>query len=223
MSFLLFHKAVTRVLLEMGGIIMVNKRVIAKLIGAGCVLLYAASSRAQDQPQTHFLEKPTKKSFIDALSLPNGNRGVAIKAGQPPEQPRCQEFKDVRGVTPKAVASFEIHFAFNSHELSPEAKKDLEQLGEALNSPYLSPYCFRIEGHTDSIGSDAYNQALSVRRANSVVRYLADQQHVDETRLLPVGYGETHPVASNDTEEGRQKNRRAQVANLDVGPSANTQ
>ncbi|HXG17818.1 MAG TPA: OmpA family protein [Methylomirabilota bacterium] len=193
---------------------MVNKRVIAKLIRAGCLLLYAASSRAQDQPQIHFIEKPTSKAFIDALNL---NKGVEPIAGKP----HCQEFKDVRGVTPKAVASFEVHFAFNSHELSPEAKKDLDQLGEALNSPYLSPYCFRIEGHTDSVGGDAYNQALSVRRANSVVRYLADHQHVDETRLLPVGYGETHPVASNDTEEGRQKNRRAQVANLDVGPSAN--
>jgi outer membrane protein OmpA-like peptidoglycan-associated protein len=195
---------------------MITKHRMARLIGVGCLLLYALSSRADDQPQVQFVEKPSSKSFIDALSF---TKGVEPNAGKP----KCQEFKDVRGVTPKAVASFEVHFAFNSHELTPEATKTLDQLGDALNSPYLSPYCFRIEGHTDSIGSDAYNQDLSVRRANSVVRYLVDHQHVDETRLLPVGYGETHPVASNDTDEGRQKNRRAQVANLDSGPSAANQ
>jgi OOP family OmpA-OmpF porin len=65
-----------------------------------------------------------------------------------------------------------------------------------------------IEGHTDSVGSQQYNQALSERRASSVRQYLIDKFGMDGSRISAVGYGEDLPVATNDTEEGRQKNRR---------------
>src|SRR5690606_25552381 len=68
-----------------------------------------------------------------------------------------------------------------------------------------------IEGHTDSDGSDEYNQALSERRAASVKAYLA-QQSVDPGRMTTVGYGEKQPVADNSTAAGRAKNRRVEVA-----------
>ena len=66
-----------------------------------------------------------------------------------------------------------------------------------------------VEGHTDSVGPDAYNLALSERRANSVKRYLT-QQGVPGERMTPVGYGETIPIDTNDTEEGRSNNRRVE-------------
>ena len=67
-----------------------------------------------------------------------------------------------------------------------------------------------VEGHTDAMGSDAYNQALSERRAQAVKRYLVSAG-VDASRLETMGYGESQPVASNDTEDGRAMNRRVEL------------
>jgi outer membrane protein OmpA-like peptidoglycan-associated protein len=67
-----------------------------------------------------------------------------------------------------------------------------------------------VLGHTDSTGSDSYNQSLSERRAGSVGAYLV-AQGIDSRRVLSQGYGETHPVASNDTPDGRQQNRRVEI------------
>ena len=68
-----------------------------------------------------------------------------------------------------------------------------------------------LEGHTDSKGDDAYNQRLSERRAESVRRWLIDRERLDPSRLGARGWGESRPVASNDTDAGRQKNRRVEV------------
>jgi len=65
-----------------------------------------------------------------------------------------------------------------------------------------------IEGHTDNVGKEAYNQKLSEKRANSVRQYLIDKFGVDASRVSAVGYGMSKPIAGNDTNEGRQKNRR---------------
>jgi OOP family OmpA-OmpF porin len=65
-----------------------------------------------------------------------------------------------------------------------------------------------IEGHTDNVGNAAYNQGLSEERANSVRQYLIDKFGIDASRLTSVGYGLSRPIASNDTAEGKQKNRR---------------
>jgi OOP family OmpA-OmpF porin len=68
-----------------------------------------------------------------------------------------------------------------------------------------------IEGHTDNVDTAEYNQKLSEARANSVRQYLIDNFGIKASRLTAVGYGETKPIASNKTEEGRQKNRRVQA------------
>lgn len=68
-----------------------------------------------------------------------------------------------------------------------------------------------IEGHTDNVGKEAYNQKLSENRANSVRQYLIEKFGIDGSRLNPAGYGYSKPIASNDTKEGRQKNRRVVV------------
>jgi OOP family OmpA-OmpF porin len=65
-----------------------------------------------------------------------------------------------------------------------------------------------IEGHTDNVGKEAYNQKLSENRANSVRQYLIDKFGIDGSRMTAVGYGYSKPIATNDTKEGRQKNRR---------------
>ena len=73
-----------------------------------------------------------------------------------------------------------------------------------------------VEGHTDSVGTDAYNLALSDRRAKSVFDYLTSRG-VDPARLSSIGHGESKPIADNTTAEGRQLNRRVMLIRTDSG------
>jgi hypothetical protein len=99
----------------------------------------------------------------------------------------------------------DIYFDFNKSNLREEAKEELNKVVDIMNKyPMIT---LEFSGHTDSIGSDNYNQKLSEQRVKSVVDYLISQD-IDEERLSYVGYGETRPLASNSTDEGRQKNRR---------------
>lgn len=72
-----------------------------------------------------------------------------------------------------------------------------------------------VAGHTDSVGSDQYNQQLSERRANSVAAYLAGRD-VDRSRMVTVGAGEAYPVATNETDAGRAQNRRVEITIVPV-------
>jgi len=99
----------------------------------------------------------------------------------------------------------DIYFDFNSYELTPASKVVLNQLIEFLE--LNSSLSIQIQGHTDAIGNDAANLILSENRAKSVYDYLI-ANHVPASRLTFKGYGETQPLATNDTEEGRALNRR---------------
>lgn len=102
-----------------------------------------------------------------------------------------------------------ILFDFDSAALRPEARENLSTLATSLQD-YPNTDVMII-GHTDSKGSDAYNQGLSERRAASAVDYLINRG-VPADRITMLGKGESEPVASNDTEAGRQQNRRVEVA-----------
>jgi len=67
-----------------------------------------------------------------------------------------------------------------------------------------------IEGHTDSMGSDAVNQKISEKRAQNVKKYLQDKFNISDDRMMVKGYGKTRPIADNNTKEGRAKNRRVE-------------
>jgi outer membrane protein OmpA-like peptidoglycan-associated protein len=101
-----------------------------------------------------------------------------------------------------------VNFAFNSAELTPKSKENLDQWVTRIKGDKT----IRVEvaGHTDSVGSDAYNQQLSQRRAKSVVDYFV-AQGVPADRLKAVGYGKKKPIASNATDEGRAQNRRVEL------------
>jgi OOP family OmpA-OmpF porin len=75
-----------------------------------------------------------------------------------------------------------------------------------------------VEGHTDDVGSEEYNRELSRERAQSVHRYLLGQGVPPERLDAVVGYGESRPVASNDTSEGRQRNRRVEIVFEEAAP-----
>lgn len=102
-----------------------------------------------------------------------------------------------------------ILFGFDSTAIQPAGRENLRTLAGNLDK--YPDTDLLIVGHTDSVGSDAYNQRLSERRASAASAYLASQG-VASGRLSTVGRGETEPVQSNDTEAGRQQNRRVEVA-----------
>lgn len=102
-----------------------------------------------------------------------------------------------------------ILFDFDSFALRSQARQDLMDLARSLNQ-YPNTDAL-VVGHTDSTGSEDYNQTLSERRANSVATYLA-QQGIAPSRMQISGMGESQPVASNANEAGRQQNRRVEIA-----------
>jgi len=101
-----------------------------------------------------------------------------------------------------------IFYATDSYELKSESKIELNKLVALLQTS--STIRIEIGGHTDNQGDSVYNQKLSENRAKSVVDYLVAHQ-IDPERVKWVGYGETQPVADNQTEEGRTLNRRTEV------------
>ena len=103
------------------------------------------------------------------------------------------------------------HFAFDSAMLTDEAKGVLAKIISVLRA--IPDRKFEVAGHTDSLGSDGYNAKLGERRAIAVVEYLT-RMGVDASRLVLRSYGESRPIAGNDTEEGQAKNRRVEVVEL---------
>jgi len=101
-----------------------------------------------------------------------------------------------------------ILFDFDKSTLKSQYKEELKGAKEVFDmNPDLE---VAVEGHADSVGSDAYNQKLSERRANAVVKYLVNTVGVPADKLTAVGYGESRPAATNDTAEGRAQNRRVE-------------
>jgi outer membrane protein OmpA-like peptidoglycan-associated protein len=101
-----------------------------------------------------------------------------------------------------------VKFEFDSDRLTPEAQRILDQVAITLQAyPNVN---VEVEGHTDNIGSEAYNLGLSERRSIAVKKYLSEHA-VSAGRMTPIGYGETRPIATNDTDEGREENRRVEL------------
>ncbi|KGQ20277.1 Cell envelope biogenesis protein OmpA [Lysobacter dokdonensis DS-58] len=106
-----------------------------------------------------------------------------------------------------------ITFDFNSSTLKPEFGGVLDKVSQTLTQ--YNQTVVEIAGHTDSVGTDQYNQALSERRANTVAGYLGSHG-VLQQRMIVVGAGETRPIASNDTDSGRAQNRRVEITLVPV-------
>jgi outer membrane protein OmpA-like peptidoglycan-associated protein len=113
--------------------------------------------------------------------------------------------------TPAPIDRMTVHVNFDTNK-STIRKADHDELEKALHFVEKYPGCrISVEGHTDSTGSHAHNQALSERRAAAVKKYLLDHGVTSEDRIVSVGYGETRPIADNKTEKGRAKNRRVEI------------
>lgn len=110
--------------------------------------------------------------------------------------------------------SLSVLFATNSADLTPQARRLLDELGRALTSADLSPYRFRIEGHTDTTGSADYNMVLSERRAQAVRDYLVQRFGISRTRLETIGLGQTDLAVPTGNNVDEPRNRRVHIVNI---------
>jgi outer membrane protein OmpA-like peptidoglycan-associated protein len=101
-----------------------------------------------------------------------------------------------------------ITFAYDRADIQPQFRSTLDQVARTLDE--FQSTAIDVYGHTDSTGSDTYNQGLSERRAQSVANYLS-AQGVDRVRLATRGFGESQPIADNSSEAGRAANRRVEL------------
>jgi OOP family OmpA-OmpF porin len=152
-------------------------------------------------------EKVAPKPVQVAKPIDSDGDGVTDDKDQCPNTP-IGVTVDVRGCwTYSAV----VLFNFDSTEIKSKAHPMLNETSDILKkNPEIN---FEIGGHTDNIGSAEYNMKLSEGRANAVMQYLVSKG-VDAKRLTAKGFGLTKPAASNDTQEGRAKNRRVELTPL---------
>ena len=145
---------------------------------------------------------------VRGCPLDSDNDGVPNKIDQCPGTLPGMKVNSRGCVISQKVDIDGVHFEFNKARLMLDSKTVLDNVAKALNNePDVS---IIIAGHTDSVGSDAYNKRLSQERAQSVVDYLISKG-IESSRLRAVGYGESKPVADNSTDEGRERNRRVEL------------
>lgn len=118
----------------------------------------------------------------------------------------------------KPKIDLEIHFDYNSAEISKTSVQAVQELGKALSEPSLRGSTFVVAGHTDAIGGEEYNQGLSERRADTIKRYLTEKFGINGSDLVTVGYGKTKPKDPNAPLD--PTNRRVQVVNMDSSKTA---
>ncbi|MGQ0509310.1 MAG: outer membrane protein OmpA, partial [Betaproteobacteria bacterium] len=126
----------------------------------------------------------------------------------PPAKPAPAPKPAPKPVAEKVTLAADVLFDFDKAALKADGKSKLDDLAAKVKGINLEVVI--AIGHTDSIGADAYNQKLSVRRAESVKAYLVSKG-VEPNRIYTEGKGEKQPVASNKTKDGRQKNRRVEI------------
>ena len=112
----------------------------------------------------------------------------------------------------------ELTFALDQYTLTEKGREYLSLVADELRREGRD-FVLSIEGHTDSIGSDAYNQQLSFQRAVSAASHLVLRNGFDPSRMFVKGYGESRPIADNATEVGRSKNRRVELLVLIPQPA----
>ncbi len=122
---------------------------------------------------------------------------------------------DKNGCTIKLT--LHINFDLNKAVIKPESEPELKRAADFIEQNKNVPGIL-ITGYTDSTGTEAYNQKLSERRANAVKQYLIDKLNADPKKLMARGEGESSPVASNSTREGRAQNRRVEISCCVVFP-----
>jgi len=133
-----------------------------------------------------------------------GGKKEAPAPPPPPPEPEKAKFDE--------RVRLNIEFDFDKADIRPRYHDELKKVGDFMNKyPDVN---MALEGHTDSIGTEEYNQRLSQRRVDNVKKYIVEKFNIDGKRIKAIGYGETKPIADNNTEEGRQRNRRVEAVSI---------
>jgi outer membrane protein OmpA-like peptidoglycan-associated protein len=162
-----------------------------------CLALMVSPAWAQSVPSSN----TSVQDFVNALKPPSNTRGLA----------RNLTVEAAR-IEPPPRIDITVGFDFDSSRIQSDSKPVLQNLATAMKSDDLSKLRFRIEGHTDAKGSARYNDALSARRARSVLEFLTDQG-VAGDRLSSIGKGASDPLIADDVYSA--KNRRVRVSVVD--------
>jgi outer membrane protein OmpA-like peptidoglycan-associated protein len=199
------------------------------------VLTLAVSARAQTSPSADDIIKALKPTTqMLHTSVTRGIRPIApsagadtavseVSTGAPAAKPAPHTgtrtaAAEAPAKTPPAAEAPSVNlyvpFENGSAELTPAAIAALDELGKALSSPTLAGYKFRIEGHTDTVGTKPYNKSLSERRAEAVSAYLEQKYGVGTTRLEVIGLGSDHLLVPTPEQTPEPRNRRVTVVNL---------
>jgi len=197
------------------------------LVAAGVALSalpFTASAQSKQgywvQPSTDLVWKNSSGecwragSWTPAMAIAECDPDLMPKVTPPPPPPppmmkKSEPMKPKpKPVAEKVTLAADVLFDFDKAVLKNEGKSKLDDLATKVNAINLEVVI--AIGHTDSIGADAYNQKLSVRRAESVKAYLVSKR-VPPNRIYTEGKGEKQPVASNKTKDGRAKNRRVEI------------
>ncbi|SPD72785.1 conserved exported hypothetical protein [uncultured Desulfobacterium sp.] len=167
---------------------------------AGLTFYFGGSKAAE--PQAAPVEPPKPVKVVEKPKDSDGD-GVFDNEDKCPGTPK--------GATVNEFGCWvikNVHFDFDKYNIKPQYYPDLDQVVTVLEkNPGLN---VEVQGHTDNMGTEQYNQRLSERRAMAVMNYFVDKG-IAKGRLSASGYGFSKPVTTNDTEEGRAKNRRVQL------------
>lgn len=171
----------------------------------------------------HMLKTKMKQTYGEHFEKMNGEQvipneedgnGKMIKVVLHPKPPtvKAPEKTSITtdGEETKIQLPDDILFDHDQSELKPNAQKTLNELIQSLEALKANTV-IQINGHTDNTGDDQYNLTLSEKRAKSVEAYLQQSGKVDHIKISTAGYGETRPIALNDSEEGKAKNRRVEI------------
>ncbi|CAO3441582.1 hypothetical protein [Azospirillum argentinense] len=154
------------------------------------------------------MKRPPPPPIAAAPPAPASTPGpVAVPAlpGPPPDPP-------VAALKAGLRAAFRINFDFNSARIRPDSRAVLDRIGAVMTAPEAATARFRIVGHTDAVGGDAANRALSQRRAEAVADYLAERHGVRRDRLDTAGMGAREPLLPKKPKAA--ENRRVEIVNL---------
>jgi OOP family OmpA-OmpF porin len=190
------------------------RAVIACLIATPLlVAAFALPVAAQSNPSADQIVQSLKPSG----NLLNGQtRGIRLAKPTAATAATPQAAAPAESASPSAGPSVDlsVEFASGSADLTPQAMKTLDQLGRALTSQDLAQYKFRIEGHTDTVGTPAANKSLSQRRAEAVAAYLEKTYGITAGRLESIGMGEDGLKVATPPQTANAQNRRVKVVNL---------
>jgi OOP family OmpA-OmpF porin len=166
---------------------------IKNLLAVLVAVAFAAACATQEQPKPVPTPEPSPAPRAEPKPAP------------PPSKPEAVKPKPVAD---KVTFAADVLFDFDKSVIKPEGRSKLDDVASKAKGINLEVVI--AIGHADSIGSDEYNQRLSVRRAESVKAYLVSKG-IESNRVYTEGKGEKQPVASNKTAEGRAKNRRTEI------------